>query len=126
MSLMKTDSQIDQAAVAIVESALPYPRELLEQCTNLELPHIMINGDIFGPAPDNAAAFTQYAADWTGLAVSSRCGDTSYWLYYRCPMTQERAMACLGPQPSVAAALDAAALSVRADLDYWGNKRLAA
>lgn len=126
MSLIKTDSQIDQAAVAIVEGSLPYPRELLEQCTSLELPHIMINGDIFGPAPDNAAAFTQYAADWTGLAVSSRCGDTSYWLYYRCQLTQERAMACLGPQPSVGAAIEAAVQYVRADLEYWNSTRAVA
>ncbi|PBV09254.1 hypothetical protein CJU35_05205 [Pseudomonas aeruginosa] len=123
---MMTPSQIAATAVEIVRSALPYSRELLEQCTSLELPHIMVNGDIFGPAPDNAAAFMQYGADWTGLAVSSRCGSTSYWLYYRCRMTQERAMACLGPQASVGAAIDAAMQHVRADLEYWESQRFAA
>ena len=121
-----TPSQIAAAAVEIVRSALPYSSELLEQCTSLELPHIMANGDIYGPAPDNAAAFMQYGADWTGLAVSSRCGGTSYWLYYRCQFTQERAMACLGPQQSVGAAIEAAVRHVRADLEYWNSKRAAA
>ena len=121
-----TPSQIAAAAVEIVRSALPYSSELLEQCTSLELPHIMANGDIYGPAPDNAAAFMQYGADWTGLAVSSRCGGTSYWLYYRCQLTQERAMACLGPQQSVGAAIEAAVRHVRADLEYWNSKRAAA
>ncbi len=121
-----TPSQIAAAAVEIVRSALPYSSELLEQCTSLELPHIMANGDIYGPAPDNAAAFMQYGADWTGLAVSSRCGGTSYWLYYRCQLTQERAMACLGPQQSVGAAIEAAVQHVRADLEYWNSKRAAA
>ena len=123
---MMTPSQIAAAAVEIVRSALPYSSELLEQCTSLELPHIMANGDIYGPAPDNAAAFMQYGADWTGLAVSSRCGGTSYWLYYRCQLTQERAMACLGPQQSVGAAIEAAVQHVRADLEYWNSKRTAA
>ncbi|EPL60769.1 hypothetical protein PSOLE_37170 [Pseudomonas oleovorans subsp. oleovorans] len=123
---MMTPSQIAAAAVEIVRSALPYSSELLEQCTSLELPHIMANGDIYGPAPDNAAAFMQYGADWTGLAVSSRCGGTSYWLYYRCQLTQERAMACLGPQQSVGAAIEAAVQHVRADLEYWNSKRAAA
>lgn len=123
---MMTPSQIAAAAVEIVRSALPYSSELLEQCTSLELPHIMVNGDVFGPAPDNAAAFMQYGPDWTGLAVSSRCGGTSYWLYYRCQLTQERAMACLGPQPSVGAAIEAAVQYVRADLEYWNNTRAAA
>ncbi|HEC1424210.1 TPA: hypothetical protein R1W95_000998 [Pseudomonas aeruginosa] len=123
---MMTHSQIAAAAVEIVRSALPYSSELLEQCTSLELPHIMVNGDVFGPAPDNAAAFMQYGPDWTGLAVSSRCGGTSYWLYYRCQLTQERAMACLGPQPSVGAAIEAAVQYVRADLEYWNNTRAAA
>ena len=123
---MMTPSQIAAAAVEIVRSALPYSSELLEQCTSLELPHIMANGDIYGPAPDNAAAFMQYGADWTGLAVSSRCGGTSYWLYYRCQLTQERAMACLGPQQSVGAAIEAAVRHVRADLEYWNSKRAAA
>lgn len=121
-----TPSQIAAAAVEIVRSALPYSSELLEQCTSLELPHIMANGDVFGPAPDNAAAFMQYGPDWTGLAVSSRCGGTSYWLYYRCQLTQERAMACLGPQQSVGAAIEAAVRHVRADLEYWNSKRAAA
>ena len=121
-----TPSQIAAAAVEIVRSALPYSSELLEQCTSLELPHIMANGDIYGPAPDNAAAFMQYGPDWTGLAVSSRCGSTSYWLYYRCQLTQERAMACLGPQQSVGAAIEAAVQHVRADLEYWNSKRAAA
>ncbi|MFG8752219.1 hypothetical protein ACEPU1_28330 [Pseudomonas aeruginosa] len=123
---MMTPSQIAAAAVEIVRSALPYSSELLEQCTSLELPHIMANGDIYGPAPDNAAAFMQYGPDWTGLAVSSRCGSTSYWLYYRCQLTQERAMACLGPQQSVGAAIEAAVQHVRADLEYWNSKRAAA
>ncbi|MGO0663461.1 hypothetical protein ACTO5A_22870 [Pseudomonas aeruginosa] len=123
---MMTPSQIAAAAVEIVRSALPYSSELLEQCTSLELPHIMANGDVFGPAPDNAAAFMQYGPDWTGLAVSSRCGGTSYWLYYRCQLTQERAMACLGPQQSVGAAIEAAVRHVRADLEYWNSKRAAA
>ncbi|WP_121498221.1 hypothetical protein [Pseudomonas aeruginosa] len=123
---MMTPPQIVAAAAEIVRSALPYSRELLEQCTSLELPHIMVNGDIFGPAPDNAAAFMQYGADWTGLAVSSRCGGTSYWLYYRCQITQERAMACLGPQATVGAAIDAAVQHVRADLEYWYSQRIAA
>ncbi|MEX6780442.1 hypothetical protein [Pseudomonas aeruginosa] len=121
-----TTSLFAAAAVEIVRSALPYSRELLEQCTSLELPHIMVNGDIFGPAQDNAAAFTQYGPGWTGLAVSSRCGGTSYWLYYRCQMTQERAMACLGPQATVGAAIDAAVQHVRADLEYWDGQRIAA
>lgn len=121
-----TPSQIAAAAVEIVRRALPYSSELLEQCTSLELPHIMVNGDVFGPAPDNAAAFMQYGPDWTGLAVSSRCGGTSYWLYYRCQLTQERAMACLGPQQSVGAAIEAAVRHVRADLEYWNSKRAAA
>ncbi|HEJ4407838.1 TPA: hypothetical protein SL557_000117 [Pseudomonas aeruginosa] len=123
---MMTSSQIAAAAVEIVRSALPYSSELLEQCTSLELPHIMVNGDVFGPAPDNAAAFMQYGPDWTGLAVSSRCGGTSYWLYYRCQLTHERAMACLGPQQSVGAAIEAAVQHVRADLEYWNSKRAAA
>lgn len=123
---MMTPSQIAAAAVEIVRSALPYSSELLEQCTSLELPHIMANGDIYGPAPDNATAFMQYGPDWTGLAVSSRCGSTSYWLYYRCQLTQERAMACLGPQQSVGAAIEAAVQHVRADLEYWNSKRAAA
>jgi len=123
---MMTPSQIAAAAVEIVRSALPYSSELLGQCTSLELPHIMVNGDVFGPAPDNAAAFMQYGPDWTGLAVSSRCGGTSYWLYYRCQLTQERAMACLGPQQSVGAAIEAAVRHVRADLEYWNSKRAAA
>lgn len=121
-----TPSQIAAAAVEIVRSALPYSSELLEQCTSLELPHIMVNGDVFGPAPDNAAAFMQYGPDWTGLAVSSRCGGTSYWLYYRCQLTQERAMACLGPQQSVGAAIEAAVRHVRADLEYWNSTRAVA
>ncbi|HBO2935125.1 TPA: hypothetical protein L4R50_000119 [Pseudomonas aeruginosa] len=123
---MMTPSQIAAAAVEIVNRAMPYSRELLEQCTSLELPHIMANGDIFGPAPDNAAAYMQYGPDWTGLAVSSRCGSTSYWLYYRCQLTQGRAMACLGPQPSVGEAIEAAVHHVRADLEYWNSKRAAA
>lgn len=122
---MMNPAQIAAAAVEIVRSALPYSSELLEQCTSLELPHIMVNGDVFGPAPDNAAAFMQYGPDWTGLAVSSRSGGTSYWLYYRCQLTQERAMACLGPQDSVGAAIEAAEQHVRADLEYWSSKRAA-
>jgi hypothetical protein len=113
-----TDDQIALEAMRIVELSLPYSRELLEQFDHLGLPFFM-TGELYGPAPDNAAVLVQYGSDWTGLAVNNDGSTPVYWFMYQCPSFHERAMSCLGIFPSVAAAIDAAIKVVSNDLKHW-------
>lgn len=121
-----TDLQIADAAIQIVLDTLPYPREFMEQLTHTSLPFMLDSGKICGPAPDNAAVFTEYPSDWTGLAVSTRAGQLRYWFIFNCEYTNTRAHACLGSQPSVCAAIVSAALHVQSNIRVWGGQQQAA
>lgn len=126
MTIKMTDDQLLDKAVNIVLAALPYSREFIEQLASTELPIMIADGTIHGPSKDNAAVFQEYPASWTGLAVSIYQGNPTYWIVYRCERFQERALGCLGPQPSTSAALAAAVQHVCADLKHWGSASKAA
>ncbi|MBJ2214070.1 hypothetical protein JFT64_18675 [Pseudomonas carnis] len=126
MTTHLTDDQLADAAVKIVLASLPYKRELMEQMGMLDLPIMGSDGIIQGYAADNAAVFTTYGPEWTGLAVGSAAGRQSYWFVYHCEDFQERAIVCLGNQPSVAAAIIEAAMQVKANLKHWRCMRKAA
>lgn len=126
MNISLTYDQMADAAVKIVLASLPYKRELMEQMGKLDLPILLTDGSIYGHSPDNAAVFTTYGAEWTGLVVSSTGGQLLHWFVYRCELFQKRAICCLGNQPSVAAAIIEAALQVRANLKHWSGKSKAA
>lgn len=121
-----SDSQIAEAALYKVLATLPYDRALLEQVTHTALPFLYKDGSIHGPAQDNAAVFVQYPDDWTGLAVSAEGGKWSFWFFYLCDNFRERAIACLGSQPSLCAAIDAAVQHVKSDLKRWNGHKLTA
>jgi len=91
---------------------------LLEQFDHNGLPFFM-TGELYGPAPDNAAALVQYGSDWTGLAVNNDGSKPVYWFMYQCPNFHERAMSCLGIFTNVAEAIDAAIKAVSNDLKHW-------
>ncbi|MCF5372014.1 hypothetical protein [Pseudomonas syringae] len=126
MTTVPTDDQLAVAANRIVLASLPYPRDLMETMRLLDLPLLNDDGDVFGPAADNAAVFTKYGMDWTGLAGSCIKGKMRYWFIYRCELFQERAITCLGSQPSIVAAIIEAAMKVKADLKHWHADRKAA
>lgn len=126
MTSIPTDDQLADAANKIVLSSLPYPRELMETMRLIDLPLLCDNGDVFGPAADNASEFTKYGMEWTGLAGSCINGELRIWFIYRCELFQERAISCLGNQPSIAAAIIEAAMNVKANLKYWHADRKAA
>lgn len=126
MSTPMTDYQISEAALKKVLATLPCERTQLEQVTHTALPFICKDGTIVGPAADNAAVFVQYPSDWEGFAVSSNNGSHSFWFFYFCDTFSERAMACLGNQPSVCAAIEAAVHHVKADIRHWNSLRAAA
>lgn len=73
MNTNLTDDKIADAAVKIVLASLPYKRELMEQMGKLDLPILLTDGSIYGHSPDNAAVFTKYGAEWTGLAAGNNC-----------------------------------------------------
>ncbi|MPQ69465.1 hypothetical protein [Pseudomonas sp. MWU12-2323] len=123
MTTNLTDDQITEAAVKIVLAALPCKRALMEQMGMLDLPIMGADGIIYGHAVDNSAAFTNYGPEWTGLAVGTVGGRQSFWFVYRCEAFQERAIACPGNQPSVAAAIIEAAMQVKANLKHWNGYR---
>jgi hypothetical protein len=126
MTTHLTDDQLADAAFKIVLGALPYKRELMEQMGMLDLPVMGTDGKIHGYAADNAAVFTTYGPEWTGLVVGSAAGRQTFWFVYHCEDFQERAIACLGNQPSVAAAIIEAAMQVKASLKHWRGIRNAA
>lgn len=126
MSTSMTDFQIAEAALQKVLATLPCERNILEQANHTALPFLFKDGTIHGPAADNAAVVVQYPGDWEGLAVSTNAGTHSFWFFYFCDNFRERAMACLGNQPSVCAAIDAAVHHVKADLKHWNGHRVAA
>lgn len=126
MTTPMTDYQIAEAALNKVLATLPCERNLMEQATHMILPVMFDSGSVHGPAADNAAVFVEYAKDWEGLAVSTTDGDISYWFIYICGTFRERAMACLGNQPSLCAAIDAAVHHVKADLKRWNGHCVAA
>lgn len=121
-----TDDQIAEVALSKVLATLPCERTLLEQATHTALPFMLEAGTIHGPAADNAAVFVEYPMDWEGLAVSSSSGGPAFWFVYICGTFRERAMACLGNQPSLCAAIDAAVHHVKADLKQWNSHSVAA
>lgn len=121
-----TDLQIAEAAIQIVLDNLPYPRNLMEQLTYTSLPFMLDSGKICGPAPDNAAVFIEYPSDWTGMAVSTRGGQMRYWFIFHCEYTNERALACLGSQPSICAAIVSAAQHVQTNIRAWRDHQQAA
>lgn len=116
-----TAEQIAQQAVETVIKALPYPRAQLEQMSIHQLPCLTDKAQIFGPARDNAAVMEEYPADWTGMAVSSSNGYINFWLIFHCEYSKERALACLGAQPSVSAAIDTACLRVEDNIRTWST-----
>jgi hypothetical protein len=126
MTIAMTDDQLLESAEKAVLAALPYSREFMEQLISTDLPIMVANGSIHGPALDNAAVFQEYPEDWTGLAISIFQGKPAYWFVYRCERFNERALSCLGPQPSTSAAIEAAVQHVRADLKHWGSASKAA
>lgn len=126
MTIAMTDDQLLENAVTTVLAALPYSREFMEQLISTDLPIMIANGTIHGPAMDNAAVFMEYPAGWTGLAVSIYQGKPNYWFVYRCEQFHERALSCLGPQPSTSAAIATAVQHVCADLKHWGSTSKAA
>lgn len=122
MTATMTEAQIADKAVSIVLAALPYSREVMAQMKSTDLPIMMTDGTICGPAPDNAAIYVEYPKDWCGLAASSNGGDLLHWFIYRCERFNERALGCLGTQSSVSAAINAAVLHVTTDLTFWGRQ----
>lgn len=126
MTTSLTDYQIAEKALQLVLATLPCERKLLEQATHTALPLIMSDGTIHGPSADNSAVVVEYPSDWEGLAVSSKAGKPSFWFFYFCDTSRERAMACLGNQPSLCAAIDAAVHHVKADLKHWNGHSIAA
>lgn len=126
MTIAMTDEQLLEKAETAVLAALPYSREFMEQLISTDLPIMVANGGIHGPAMDNAAVFQEYPEGWTGLAISIYQGKPAYWFVYRCEQFHERALCCLGPQPSTSAAIAAAVQKVRADLKHWGSASKAA
>lgn len=121
MSPLSTDFQIAETALQKVLATLPCDREVLEQLSHTGLPFICEAGNIYGPALDNAAVVVLYPSNWEGLAVSTKDGNPSFWFFYQCEVFRERAMACLGSQPSVCAAIEAAVHHVKADLKHWNG-----
>lgn len=121
-----TDYQIAEVALKKVLATLPCERSLLEQTTHTVLPFMLDDGTVHGPAADNAAVFVEYPCDWEGLAVSTKAGRLTFWFFYICGTFRERAIARLGSQPSMCAAIDAAVHHVKADLKHWNGKSIAA
>lgn len=121
-----TDFQIANAAMKIVLDTLAYPREFMEQLTYTDLPFMFDNGKIYGPAPDNAAVYVEYPANWTGMVISACAGRVLHWFIFNCEYTNARALACLGNQPSICAAIIAASLHVQTNIRTWGNDQKAA
>jgi len=119
-----TDYQIAEVALSNVLPTLPCERKLLEQANHTALPFMFGDGSIHGPAADNAAVLVEYPNDWQGLAVSINAGKLSFWFFYVCDTFHERAMACLGNQPSLCAAIDAAVQHVKSDLKQWNGHRV--
>lgn len=123
MNNKMTDDQIAQVAIKTVLDSLPYDRKFMEQLSYTDLPIMLADGSIYGQSSDNAAVLEKYPSNWAGLAVKSISGELFYWFIYRCQRFNERAMSCLGRQPSICAAIVAATHHVQADLKHWNGVR---
>ena len=121
MTTKLTDDQIAAAAIKTVLDTLPYDRHFMEQLTYADLPVMLADGSIYGKAKDNAAVMEKYQSNWAGLVVKDIGGELFYWFIYRCQRFNERAMSCLGRQPSICSAIIAATHHVQADLKHWNS-----
>ncbi len=119
--MITINAELMQQAKERVAAQLPYSIELMTQFHRTNLPMITSRGNVHGPAHDNAAAWEEYDKKWTGLAVGSVVDDSPYWLIGRCQLTGERSYSCLGPKPSVEAAIEAAIERTYFELAYWAN-----
>lgn len=120
-AMTMTDFQMADAAFKTVQATLAFPQEFLQQLAPHDLPFMTSTGKIYGPCADNAAVISEYSADWTGLATSSEGGTLRYWFFFTCEFTDARAIACLGNQPSIAAAIDSAVQHVKTNIRVWGR-----
>lgn len=108
-------------AFAKLTAQLQCSIEAMHAIRPLDLP-LLVGSNVFGPAPENKDHFIEYPSTWTGLAVGSCDGQTTYWFIGRDEENDEREFVCLGNESTMSELIAAALVALASNLEFWSAK----